>query len=263
MDNQYLYDFASGKTICASVQAELSAVADMQFALYSQLCELNASGVLNYVNAVGNPVKIKATTRHQTGAAIPVYGRNGDKPFGTGFENAIGAAVRDYRSAITSAKLCEWHGIIFKDDREIKKQHIGKFRENETVALLSDGEIQTERPIPPPTEIREKINELLTFCNKPNPGNTIARAAVADLALARIQPFKNGNSRVSGILADTMMTRAENLSPRFYSIAKKLYEPDAKQACFDYVWNETGDDAEAWVLLFINHLKECIAAAIR
>jgi hypothetical protein len=138
-------------------------------------------------------------------------------------------ATQNHAEPLTKEQLIQWHSTLFPAETGNK------------ISVNSD------------------IKQFLAWFNRPkSPIDLRIKAAVAHLWFATLQPFDDGNSRISQVISDRVLAQAENHPHRYYSMSTqirknyKAYEEILKSTQKDTL------DITNWILWFLDTLHSAI-----
>jgi Fic family protein len=169
-------------------------------------------------------------------------------------------AVRNYSEPLTEERLFRWHRALFPTGRSgVNKIRTGKYRAGDlhVVSNLGFREI-LHYQAPPPEKLKYQMEDFISWINAEENENPMLKAAVAHLWFITLHPFDDGNRRMSRIVTEMLLCRAENTSMRYYSMSSQI-----KKERKDYyrILEKTmaGNlDITTWLIWFL----ECLGRAI-
>lgn len=70
--------------------------------------------------------------------------------------------------------------------------------------------------------VDDQLKQLLDFLNSDNSIDEVLVSGIGHLWMVTIHPFLDGNGRISRLLGDVLLTRADGQSVRYYSLSKQI-----------------------------------------
>ena len=177
-----------------------------------------------------------------------------------GVVDAILDAVRNFNGSLTEDRLFSWHAVLFPTGRSgLYKIRVAEYRAGKIHVVSKKGMDEiVHYTAPEPEKVPEQMTAFLKWLNTNGNENPLLKAAIAHLWFVIIHPFDDGNGRLTRIITEMMLARAENTALRFYSMSaqikkeKKEYYRVLKQTC------SGGLDITPWLVWFL----ECLYNAI-
>ena len=133
-------------------------------------------------------------------------------------------AVNNYKIPLTHKRLFGWHAALFPTGYSgMQKIKVGAYRK-ERMQIVSAKKyrdvIYYEAPLP--EKVPGEMKRFFNWINTPNNENPLIKAAIAHLWFVIIHPFDDGNGRLTRIITEMMLARAENTNLRFYSMSSQI-----------------------------------------
>ena len=176
-----------------------------------------------------------------------------------GVVQAMMDTVNNYRNPLTHDRLFGWHAALFPTGRSgIHKIHVAEYRSGE-MRVVSDKRFEEviHYVAPNPALVSGQMDDFLRWLN--NSGeNPLLKAAIAHLWFVIIHPFDDGNGRLTRIITEMMLARAENTNLRFYSMSAQIQKE--KKSYYNVLEHTTsgGLNITTWLKWFF----ECLGNAI-
>ena len=172
-------------------------------------------------------------------------------------------AVRNFNKPIMKSRLFGWHASLFPTGYSgMQKIRVGKFRDGEMqIVSQKFGRNVVHYEAPPPEEVQAQMKKFLDWLNRDNNENPLLKSAIAHLWFVIIHPFDDGNGRITRIISEMLLARAENTSLRFYSMSGQIQKE--KKGYYRILAQTTLDglDITAWLLWFFECLCRSIEAS--
>lgn len=169
-------------------------------------------------------------------------------------------AINNYEKKLTKTRLFGWHAALFPTGFSgINKIRVGKYR-NEEMQIVSPVlyNARVYYDAPTPDQVPTMMDDFLKWINTNNNENPIIKAAIAHLWFVIIHPFDDGNGRITRIITEMMLARAEHSNLRFYSMSAQI-QHDKNDYYKILEKTTTGDtDITDWVLWFLKCLERAL-----
>ena len=133
-------------------------------------------------------------------------------------------AVRNFKKPLTKSRLFGWHASLFPTGYSgMHRIRAGKFRNSEMQVVSQKGEREiVHYHAPEPEDVPVQMADFLNWLNRDGNENPLIKAAIAHLWFVIIHPFDDGNGRLTRIITEMLLARAENTSLRFYSLSAQI-----------------------------------------
>lgn len=170
------------------------------------------------------------------------------------------SAINDYNQKLTKQKLCAWQSAFFP--RGMSEGHIvetGQYRSGEEYVVSGVmGREKIHYIAPSPDRVEAEMERFLNWFNGRHSTPLIISSAIAHLWFVTIHPFEDANGRISRILADMLLARADKSNLRFYNITSEINRD--KNHYYDILERtERGDgDITEWLVWYLNTLQRSI-----
>ncbi|MCL2042956.1 MAG: Fic family protein [Treponema sp.] len=172
-------------------------------------------------------------------------------------------AVRNFQKPLSKTRLFGWHASLFPTGYSgMYRIRVGKFRDNEMqVVSQRSGRDRVHYQAPPPKDVPVQMADFLDWLNKDGNENPLIKAAIAHLWFVIIHPFDDGNGRLTRIITEMLLARAENTSLRFYSMSAQIQKE--KKGYYKILEKITsgGLDITEWLQWFFECLCKSITAS--
>ena len=133
-------------------------------------------------------------------------------------------ATARYREELTEERLLGWHSWLFPQGRSgLRRVRAGAWRTGP--AWVVSGHVGRERVHfegPEPGRVPGEMSAFLEWFNRPPETDGVLRAATAQLWLAAVHPFEDGNGRIARALTDMALARSQQSPTRLYSMSHRI-----------------------------------------
>lgn len=171
-------------------------------------------------------------------------------------------ATQNYKSSLTKERLFDWHFALFPTVRSgMYKIITGNWRDDSTGPMqVVSGAIGKEKihfQAPEASAIESEMNQFLNWLNNNNE-EPVIKAALAHLWFVTIHPFEDGNGRIARAITDMLLTRADGIPQRFYSMSAQIRVQ--RKGYYDILEKtQKGDtDVTQWLEWFLNCLLNAL-----
>jgi Fic family protein len=176
-------------------------------------------------------------------------------------------ATQNFQVMLTSERLFAWHASLFPFGRSgMQKIVIGKWRNNspgDPMQVVSGpmGKERVHFKAPDSIVLENEMNLFLNWLNSDNEKNTLLKAAIAHLWFVTIHPFDDGNGRLARTITDMLLTRADGIPQRFYSMSAQIRAE--RKEYYNILEKTQGGttDITAWLTWFLECLNRALASS--
>ena len=188
-------------------------------------------------------------------AGLPAANRNVE-----GVVEMMLDATQNHDQALTHERLFGWHAALFPSGySSIHKIEVGCYRTGEM--LIVSGAMGKEKihfEAVSPALVNEEMDKFLNWFNGKSSIDPVLKAAIAHFWFIIIHPFDDGNGRIARAITDLMLTRADGMPERFYSMSGQIMK-ERKQyyKVLQKVQHSRGDITE-WLDWFLNCLRSAL-----
>ena len=134
-------------------------------------------------------------------------------------------AMEHSEQPITKELLCSWQTAFFPlAHSEGQRIEVGKYRTHGE-RVVSGGYLGRERVhygAPEPERVEAEMESFIDWFNAEQALSPVIKSAIAHFRFVSIHPFEDGNGRLSRILGDIILARAEQSHFRFYTISTEI-----------------------------------------
>jgi Fic family protein len=211
------------------------------------------------------PDEVRSSVARQLGmeiAGLVPSDRNVD-----GIVEVMLDATHNFREPLTAQRLCHWHQSLFPLEKQgTQKLVIGQWRTNtvENPMQVVSGPIGRERihfRAPDSALIEKEMSMFLDWFNSENELNPILKAAIGHLWFVTIHPFDDGNGRLARTLSDMLLTRADGIPQRFYSMSAQIrIERKSYYTNLEKTQRAT-NDITSWLIWFLDCLDRSLTSS--
>ncbi len=172
-------------------------------------------------------------------------------------------AVSNAMQPLSDERLFGWHSALFPTGRSgAWKIVVANWRQSEEPMQVVSGALGKEKvhyEAPPTVDVPVMMDELMKWINSPILVDPVLKAAIAHLWFVSIHPFEDGNGRIARTITDMLITRADKLTQRFYSISAAIM--NNRKSYYDILEKtQHGDmDITEWLIWFIKITGDAIA----
>ena len=133
-------------------------------------------------------------------------------------------ATSNFKAPLTDDRLFGWHNCLFPNGRSgIIAIDVAKYRSAEMKVVSGMfGREKVHYEAPPSSAVPEEMNRFIDWFNTENRTDPVLKAAIAHLWFVAIHPFDDGNGRLTRTLTDMLLSRADGMPHRFYSISAEI-----------------------------------------
>lgn len=172
-------------------------------------------------------------------------------------------ATQNFSTPLTKERLFDWHAALFPTGRSgIHRITVADWRllENDPMQVVS-GPIGHEKVhfiAPNADKLEQEMVLFFEWCGSRDEIDPVLKAGIAHLWFVTLHPFEDGNGRIARAIADMILTRADGISERFYSLSKQI-ESERSQYYDQLEMQQRGElDITQW----LNWFMECIRHAL-
>lgn len=172
-----------------------------------------------------NPGQVRSSVARRLGMEIEnsVFSeRNVD-----GVVDMLIDATQKFESKLTKERLFDWHYSLFPTGRSgMYKILIGNWREDSTGPMqVVSGALGKEKVHfeAPKSDILDKEMEIfLNWLNSDIKIDPVLKAGIGHLWFITIHPFEDGNGRIARAITDLLLSRADGIAQRYYSMSSQI-----------------------------------------
>ena len=181
-----------------------------------------------------------------------------------GVVNMMLDAVHNYSNPLTLERLKEWHYSLFPTGRSGPYEIIvGDMRDDSTGPMqVVSGALGKEKvhfQAPESDALPNEIELFLDWFNNENDLDPVLKSGIAHLWFVTLHPFEDGNGRMTRALTDMLLTRADGISQRYYSMSSQI-RIERKEY---YNILEKTQQGNLNITLWLEWFLNCIYTAVR
>lgn len=207
-----------------------------------------------------NADKVRSSVARHLG--LPTEGLPEPDHYTEGVVQIMIDAVRNNAVPLSEERLFNWHAALFPTGRSgmipitVAGWRVGE--EPMRVVSGAAGKEKVHYEAPPSSAVPEEMNRFIDWFNTENRTDPVLKAAIAHLWFVAIHPFDDGNGRLTRTLTDMLLSRADGMPQRFYSIsAEILLNRNEYYAALE---NTTTKDVDItlWLEWFLRTLRDAM-----
>lgn len=135
-------------------------------------------------------------------------------------------ATRNHQAPLTAERLFGWHAALFPTGYSgMTRIMVGSWRDDSTgpMQVVSGpfGREHVHFSVPPATRDVAEMDAFLAWFIAPVSTDPVIKASLGHLWFVTIQPFEDGNGRITRAIGDLALARSEGSSQRLYSTFPK------------------------------------------
>ena len=174
-------------------------------------------------------------------------------------------AVRNAADTLTAERLFGWHAALFPTGRSgAWKIVVADWRQSTEAMQVVSGPMGKERvhfQAPDSKDVPRLMDDFLRWVNGDQQLDPVIKAAIAHLWFVTIHPFEDGNGRLTRTITDMLMTRADQMPHRFYSVSAEILQ--RRNQYYDVLEStQNGNmDITDWLMWFLDTVGRAIENA--
>jgi Fic family protein len=175
-------------------------------------------------------------------------------------------AIENYSQPLSKERLFDWHYALFPTGRSgMYKIIVGEWRDDTKGPMqVVSGPMGRERvhfQTPPASEIESEMTKFIHWVNNENTIDPILKAAIAHLWFVTIHPFDDGNGRIGRAIAEMLLSRADDLKQRYYSMSSQI-RIERKEYYRQLEFSQKGTlDITDWLVWYLECLRNALNAS--
>jgi len=172
-------------------------------------------------------------------------------------------ATQNYLQPLTQERLFGWHAALFPTGRSgMHRITVGDWRKDEGGAMQvvsgAMGKEKVHYQAPDANDVPQEMENFLSWLNCEDRTDPALRAAIAHLWFVTIHPFDDGNGRLARTIADMLLTRADCIPQRFYSMSAQIRKERTQYYEVLEKTQKSNLDITDWLIWFL----DCLEAAL-
>jgi Fic family protein len=167
---------------------------------------------------------------------------------------------------LTLERLLGWHAALFPTGYSgLSAIRVGALRDDAKGPMqVVSGPLHRQTvhyQAPPAHRLHAELSAFLQWFNADPRDDPVLKAGLAHLWLVTLHPFDDGNGRIARAVGDMALTRAERLSPRYYSLSAQIQRE--RKAYYDHLEaTQQGTlDVTGWLTWFLGCLLRALQGA--
>ena len=136
-------------------------------------------------------------------------------------------AIQKHKEILSEERLFDWHFSLFPTGRSGRyKITVGDYRKDVTGPMQVVSGIMGREKVhfqaPAAAILKEEMAQFLSWLNVENNFDPVIKAGIAHLWFITIHPFDDGNGRIARAITDMLLTRADGVAQRYYSMSSQI-----------------------------------------
>jgi len=175
-------------------------------------------------------------------------------------------ATGNCHAPVTEERLFGWHAALFPTGWSgLSRIKVGGFRDDAAGAMqvVSDpiGRQKVHFQAPPAHRLPIEMVRFLEWVNTSSTEPPLIKAAIGHLWFVTVHPFEDGNGRIARAVSDLLLSRADGVSQRCYSVSAQIQQE--RQAYYRILeQSQKGAmDVTAWLAWFLKTLEAALQQA--
>ncbi len=174
-------------------------------------------------------------------------------------------AVRSCRTPLTPQRLFNWHAALFPTGRSGMYQiTVASYRTGKEPMQVVSGALGKEKvhyEAPSSDDVPDMMDTFLNWIENQNTIDPVLKAAIAHLWFVVIHPFDDGNGRLTRTITDMLLSRADGMPHRFYSMSAEILRE--KKGYYEILEKTTTGtlDITLWLEWFLKAMKNALERA--
>ena len=211
-----------------------------------------------------NPEQVRSSLARRLGIKVSdmVYSeRNVD-----GVVDMMLDAILKFDSPLSRERLDDWHFSLFPTGRSgMFKILVGQIRDDSTgpmqVVSGAMGKEKVHYQAPDAGILENELDKFISWFNSDREIDPILKAGIAHLWYVTLHPYEDGNGRMTRALTDMLLTRADGIKQRFYSMSSQI-RLERKEYYQILERTQTGTlDVTNWLVWFLKCLKNAVESS--
>lgn len=172
-------------------------------------------------------------------------------------------ATQNFTTQLSVERLFNWHSSLFPSGKSgMYKIIVGNWRDDSTgpmqVVSGAMGKEKIHFQAPDAKVLEKEISLFIEWFNADENIDPVIKAGVAHLWLVTLHPFEDGNGRIARALTDMLLSRADGIKQRYYSMSSQI-RIERKDYYRILEKSQKGKlDITEWLEWFLNCLKNSL-----
>lgn len=171
-------------------------------------------------------------------------------------------AVRNNAEPLTEERLFNWHAALFPTGRSgVYPITVAAYRVGEEPMQIISGAMGKEKvhyEAPSSQSVPTMMSAFLNWIEQEKSTDSILKAAIAHLWFVAIHPFDDGNGRLTRTITDLLLSRADGLPHRFYSMSAEILMNKKDYYTILEQTTTGGLDITPWLEWFLTTMKSAM-----
>jgi len=175
-------------------------------------------------------------------------------------------ATMNHASPLTKQRLFDWHKSLFPESKSGSYNIIsGQWRVDSSGPMqVVSGPYGKERvhfQAPDSAVIDVEMEKFINWFNNANNTDLVIKAGIAHLWFVTIHPFEDGNGRIARALTDMLLTSADGITQRYYSMSSQIRKQRKQYYDILETTQKSNSEITDWLNWFLNCLMESLIEA--
>jgi len=175
-------------------------------------------------------------------------------------------ATGNCHAPVTEERLFGWHAALFSTGWSgLSRIKVGGFRDDAAgVMQVVSGPVGRQKvhfQAPPSDRLPFEMARFLEWVNTSVAEPPLIKAGIGHLWFVTVHPFEDGNGRIARAIGDLLLSRADGVSQRCYSVSAQIQQQ--RQTYYRILeQSQKGSmDVTAWLAWFLKTLEAAIQQA--
>jgi Fic family protein len=171
-------------------------------------------------------------------------------------------AVKSCKKPLTTQRLFNWHAALFPTGRSGMYQiTVASYRTGDEPMQVVSGAFGKEKvhyEAPASADVPAMMDIFLDWTENESMTDPVLKAAIAHLWFVVIHPFDDGNGRLARTITDMLLSRADGMPHRFYSMSAEILRE--KRGYYEVLEKTTTGttDITLWLDWFLQTMKKAL-----
>ena len=207
-----------------------------------------------------NANKVRSSVARHLG--IPTEGLPEPDHYTEGVVRIMIDAVRSNWLPLTHERLFNWHAALFPTGRNgIFPITVAAYRVGDEPMQVVSGAFGKEKihfEAPASSFVPVMMEEFLRWIETDHSTDSVLKAGIAHLWFVAIHPFDDGNGRLARTITDMLLSRADRMPHRFYSMSAEILKE--RKAYYDVLEKTSNGstDITSWLEWFLETMKKAL-----
>ncbi len=211
-----------------------------------------------------NPEKVRSSVAEKLG--IKIAGIKKRDRYIDGIVELMLDATKNFEEPLTRERLFSWHIALFPYGRSgMRKINTGKWRDDKKGPMqVVSGPMGNETvhfEAPESHRIENEMSEFLNWFNYKEGLDLFIKAAIAHLWFITIHPFEDGNGRIARAISEMLLTRADGISSRYYSMSAQINIEREDYYNILEATQKGSYDITDWLIWFLKCLEKALLSS--